>query len=70
MYSTIAIYRSMWWYIVWVSMKKITLSLPDDLENELRERTEIEYAGIKGGLSVIAIQALREWFKNHPTEQS
>jgi hypothetical protein len=50
-------------------MKKITLSLPDDLENELRDRTEIEYAGIKGGLSVIAIQALREWFKNHPMEQ-
>jgi hypothetical protein len=52
------------------SMKKITLSLPDDLENELRQRTEVEYAGIKGGLSIIAIQALREWFKNHPVELS
>jgi hypothetical protein len=55
---------------MWLKMKKITLSLPDDLENELRQRTEVEYAGIKGGLSVIAIQALREWFKNHPIEQS
>ena len=53
-----------------LSMKKITLSLPEDLENELRNRTEFDYAGIKGGLSIIAIQALREWFKNHPTEQN
>lgn len=55
---------------MWYRMKKITLSLPDDLENELRQRTEVDYAGIKGGLSIIAIQALREWFKNHPTEQN
>lgn len=53
---------------MWLGMKKITLSLPDDLENELRQRTEVDYAGIKGGLSIIAIQALREWFKNHPME--
>jgi hypothetical protein len=51
-------------------MKKITLSMPEDLENEIRLRTEVEYAGIKGGLSIIVIQALREWFKNHPMEHS
>jgi hypothetical protein len=51
-------------------MNKITLSLPDELENELRLRTEVDYAGIKGGLSIIVIQALREWFRNHPREQS
>ena len=51
-------------------MKKITLSLPDDLENELRKSSEIEYAGIKGGLSIVAIQALRDWFKNHPRAQT
>jgi len=50
-------------------MRKITLSLPDELEEELRRRDEIDYAGIKGGLSIIVIQALREWFKNHPTIQ-
>jgi hypothetical protein len=53
-----------------MTMRKITLSLPEDLENELRQRTVIDYAGIKGGLSIIAIQALREWFRNHPTEQN
>ena len=51
-------------------MKKITLSFPDDLENELRQRTEDDYAGIKGGLSILMIQALREWFKDHPSSQS
>ena len=47
-------------------MKKVTLVLPDELDSELRERVDTEYAGIKGGLSIIVIQALREWFKNHP----
>jgi hypothetical protein len=51
-------------------MRKITLSIPDDLDMELRQRTEIDYSGIKGGLSIIVIQSLREWFKNHPTEQN
>jgi hypothetical protein len=51
-------------------MRKITLSMPDDLENELRQRTEVDYAGIKGGLSILVIQALREWFKDHPSRQS
>ena len=51
-------------------MRKITLSLPEELENELRQRTEDDYAGIKGGLSILVIQALREWFKNHEREQS
>ena len=58
------------WYIVWRIMRKITLSLPEDLENELRQRTEVDYAGIKGGLSILVIQALREWFKDHPRGQS
>lgn len=70
MYTKIAIYNGTWWYIVCLSMRKITLSLPEDLENELRHRTMVDYAGIKGGLSIITIQALREWFKNHPTEQN
>ena len=48
-------------------MKKVTLVLPDELDAELRERVETEYAGVKGGLSIIVIQALREWFKNHPS---
>jgi hypothetical protein len=47
-------------------MRKVTLVLPEELDAELRERVEFEYAGIKGGLSIIVIQALGEWFKNHP----
>jgi hypothetical protein len=70
MYTTIGIYGSIMWYIMWLMMRKITLSMPDDLENELRNRTEVDYAGIKGGLSILVIQALREWFKDHPSRQS
>jgi hypothetical protein len=69
MYTTIGIYCGIKLYIVWRSMRKITLSLPEELENELRQRTEVDYAGIKGGLSIVVIQALREWFKDHPREQ-
>jgi hypothetical protein len=40
--------------------------LAEEIDAELRQRVESEYAGIKGGLSIIVIQDLREWFKNHP----
>jgi hypothetical protein len=70
MYTTIGIYGGIKLYVVWSIMRKITLSMPDDLENELRQRTEVDYAGIKGGLSILVIQALREWFKDHPSRQS
>ena len=70
LYTIIDIYCRVKWYIVWIIMRKITLSIPEDLDKELRQRTEIDYSGIKGGLSIIVIQSLREWFKNHPMEQN
>jgi hypothetical protein len=70
LYTIIGIYCRVKWYIMLIMMRKITLSIPDDLDKGLRQRTEIDYSGIKGGLSIIVIQSIREWFKNHPTEQN
>ena len=70
LYTIIDIYYRVKWYIMGIIMRKITLSIPEDLDKKLRQRTEIDYFGIKGGLSIIVIQSLREWFKNHPTEQN
>jgi len=44
-------------------MKKITLSLSDKTEAELRRIAEDQYGGMKGALSMIAEQALQEHFK-------
>ncbi len=44
-------------------MKKITLSLTDETESELRKYAQNLYHGMRGGLSLIAEQALREYFE-------
>ena len=45
-------------------MKKITLSLTDETEDKLRKLSEEPpYNGIKGALSMIVEQALRDWMK-------
>jgi predicted transcriptional regulator len=45
------------------NVKKITLSLPDELDKRLRDHAESEYSGIKGSLSIIASRALDEYLK-------
>ena len=46
-------------------MKKITLSIPDDLEKELRQYAEVHHGGMKGALSLTVMTALREYFAKH-----
>ena len=43
-------------------MRKITLSLPDDLDEELRRLAKEKYRGMKGGLSIIMADALELYF--------
>lgn len=43
-------------------VKKITVSLPDEIEERLREMAEIEFHGLKGGLSIIITNALKDYF--------
>jgi len=53
-----------------VVMKKITLSLTDATEARLRELTEQPpYNGIKGALSMITEQALKEYFERLRKEE-
>lgn len=47
------------------NVKKITLSLPDEIEEQLRQRAETEYSGIKGALSIIVTKALEEYFEKN-----
>jgi hypothetical protein len=39
-------------------MKKITLSIPDDLDELFRSYIEKEYRGIKGAMSIVGIKAI------------
>jgi len=38
-------------------MKKLTVSIPDDLDERLREYVDSEYEGLKGGLSIVTKKA-------------
>ena len=46
-------------------MKKLTVSLPDQLDKRLREYTETTYYGLKGGLSLVTIAAIEAYLKAH-----
>ena len=50
-------------------MKKITLSLTDKTEKELRRIATERYGGMKGALSLIVEQALQEHFKRNKESQ-
>ena len=42
-------------------MKKIALSIPEDLDERLRSYTMDEFKGIKGALSIVGIKALEKY---------
>jgi len=44
-------------------MRKLTVSIPDDLDELLRKFVEENYEGIKGGLSIVVKSALREFLE-------
>ena len=44
-------------------MRKLTVSIPDDLDDLLRKYVEEHYEGIKGGLSIVVKSALREFLE-------
>lgn len=44
-------------------MKKITLSIPDDLDELFRRYIETEYRGIKGALSIVGIKAIEKYLE-------
>ena len=48
-------------------MRKLTVSIPDDLDDQLREYVEVNYSGIKGGLSIVTVMALREFLERQRT---
>ena len=50
-------------------MKKITLSLTDETEEELRKLAESRYHNMKGSLSIIVERALREYFEKLKREE-
>jgi hypothetical protein len=45
-------------------MKKITLSIPDDLDEQFRRYIETEYRGIKGAMSIVGIKAIEKYLKD------
>jgi len=44
-------------------MKKITLSIPDDLDELFRRYIETEYRGIKGAMSIVGIKAIEKYLE-------
>ena len=44
-------------------MKKIALSIPDDLDERLRTYVRKEFKGIKGSLSIVGIKALEKYLE-------
>ena len=49
-------------------MKKLTVSIPDELDTKIRKYVDNKYDGIKGGLSIVVKQALEEFFQKRYTE--
>jgi predicted HAD superfamily phosphohydrolase len=45
-------------------MKKITLSIPDDLDELFRRYIETEYRGIKGAISIVGIKAIEKYLED------
>jgi len=46
-----------------IDMRKLTVSIPDDLDEMLRKYVEENYEGIKGGLSIVVKSAIREFLE-------
>jgi len=44
-------------------MKRITISVPDDLDKKLRGYIETEYRGLKGALSIVGIKAIEKYLE-------
>ncbi len=42
-------------------MKKIALSIPEELDERLRTYTKDEFKGIKGSLSIVGIKAIEKY---------
>ena len=42
-------------------MRKLALSIPEELDERLRTYTKEEYKGIKGALSIVGIKALEKY---------
>jgi len=42
-------------------MRKLTVSIPDSLDEDLRKYVEENYEGLKGGLSITVKTALKEF---------
>ena len=42
-------------------MRKLALSIPEELDERLRTYTKEEYKGIKGALTIVGIKALEKY---------
>ena len=42
-------------------MKKIALSIPEDLDERLRSYIKEEFKGIKGSLSIVVVKAIEKY---------
>lgn len=42
-------------------MKKIALSIPEDLDERLRSYIKEEFKGIKGSLSIVGVKAIEKY---------
>lgn len=53
-------------------MKKIAISIPDDLDERLRNYVDMEFKGIKGALSIVGIKAIEKYLdeNSHESEWS
>lgn len=51
------------------SMRKLTVSIPDALDEKLRKYVDEKFVGIKGGLSKVTKDALELYFKKVEDEQ-
>lgn len=51
-------------------MNKITFSIPDELDERLRNYVDREFKGIKGALSIVGIRAIENYLdKNSPDSE-
>jgi hypothetical protein len=44
-------------------MKRVTLSIPDDLDELFRRYIETEYRSIKGALTIVGIKAIEKYLE-------
>ncbi|MBC8274575.1 MAG: hypothetical protein H8E40_06380 [Chloroflexi bacterium] len=49
-------------------MKKIAISIPDDLDERLRNYVDMEFKGIKGALSIVGIKAIEKYLDENSHE--